>query len=209
MLKDAERVNVVTLARKGDINLKLSGQIFHTQLLSVILSMYAWKVGGGLVFMAVSCRRMADRGWQVTVGMGWGQILGKYFSMNSFTSAISCERKCDFKKKTKTLTSEFANVTYILNRFFYLFWLKKWCIDRIPEDRSCEGPLHRIWRRPSVGRLWIGFFSTSCLQNAVGSWSPFHRDTAGWGGACGQRTPAEKAQVSSNGRLSPSSMKNH
>lgn len=95
MLKDAERVDVVTLARKGDINLKLSGQIFHTQLLSVILSMYAWKVGGGLGFMAVSCRRMADQGWQVTVGMGWGQILGKYFSMNSFTSAISCERKCD------------------------------------------------------------------------------------------------------------------
>lgn len=51
-----------------------------------------------MVFMAVSCRRMADQRWQITVEMGWGQILGKYFSMNSFTSAISCKRtKCVLK----------------------------------------------------------------------------------------------------------------
>lgn len=43
-----------------------------------------------------------------------------------------------------------------------------------------------------MGRLWIGFFSTSCLQNAAGSWSPCPRDTAGWGGTCGQWMPAEK-----------------
>lgn len=41
MLKDAERVDLVTLALKGDINIKFSGQILHTQLLSVVLSMYA------------------------------------------------------------------------------------------------------------------------------------------------------------------------
>lgn len=39
MLKDAECVNLVMLALKGDINIKFSGQIFHTQLLSVVLSM--------------------------------------------------------------------------------------------------------------------------------------------------------------------------
>lgn len=29
----------------------------------------------------------------VTVGMRWGQIRGKYFSINSFTAAISCTKK--------------------------------------------------------------------------------------------------------------------
>lgn len=86
--------HLVTLAMKGDINVKLSGQIFNTQLLSIDVHVK----GGEMVFMAVSCRRMADQGWQITVEMGWGQILGKYFSMNSFTSAISCKRtKCDLK----------------------------------------------------------------------------------------------------------------
>lgn len=50
------------------------------------------------VLMAVSCGRMAEKGWKVsvskgvTVGMRWGQIRGKSFSINSFTAAISCKR---------------------------------------------------------------------------------------------------------------------
>lgn len=30
----------------------------------------------------------------------------------------------------------------------------------------------------------------------MGSWSPFHRDTAGWGGTCGHWMPAEQVDVS-------------
>lgn len=57
--------------------------------------------GGGWLLMAVSCGRMADRGWKASVlgalGRGpdkvRGQTRGKYFSINFFTSAISCSEQ--------------------------------------------------------------------------------------------------------------------
>lgn len=51
------------------------------------------------MLMAVSCGRMADQRWEVTVGTGRGQIRGKYFSINSFTAAISCKKTKEKKKQ--------------------------------------------------------------------------------------------------------------
>lgn len=64
----------------------------HLRGLNYRLYVCVWKRE---VLMAVFCRRRADRGSEVsvsegvTVGMRSGQIRGKYFSINSFTAAIS------------------------------------------------------------------------------------------------------------------------
>lgn len=70
MLKEcAECVNLGTLALKGDISMRFSGQIFHPPTsLGHFVGVCA--EGGEVVFMAVSCRRMADQGWRVTAEGG-------------------------------------------------------------------------------------------------------------------------------------------
>lgn len=123
--------------------------------------------------------------WQIRGGRsqwGWGKVRFLVNTSQWIPLHLPSPARQNVIHKYSKLKKEYINV-------------EKYNLT-LPEDRSCEEPLHKIWRRPSVGRLWIGVFSMSCLQNATGSWSPFHRDTAGWEGTCGQRMPAEKVQDS-------------
>lgn len=133
-----------------------------------------WQIKGG---------RSASQ--EVTMGTGWGQIRGKYFSINSFTAAISCRKTKEEKKRTDLSSiCRFNNIADITN--------SQNLFGGIPEDWSCEGALGRFGRWPSEGWLWIGVSSPSFRRTHTGSCSPSCHGTAGSEGSCCRLMPARQ-----------------